>query len=160
MQITEVKHHLDGQIERFECDVVELQPGSHAILRYVGYRDKPLRDGRLYLPAGAIHTLAFFWQERDFLVYKLLSPDGTLYGHRFDVCQDVCITKEKIEFVDLLLDLWVDPSGEIHVLDEEEVEEQKARGLLTKQQLQVIEETKRYLLGNYRQILIEIAQAS
>jgi hypothetical protein len=54
----------------------------------------------------------------------------------------------------------VDPSGEIHVLDEEEVEEQKARGLLTKQQLQVIEETKRYLLGNYRQILIEIAQAS
>lgn len=157
MQITEIKQHLNGRTERFKCDVVELQTRNYAILRYVAQRDKPLEDGPLHLPAGAIQTLAFFWEGRNFLIYKLMSPDGKLYGHRFDVCQDVRITSENIQFVDLLLDLWVDPSGAIQTLDEEEVEMYKASGLLTEQQLAIIEETKRFLMGNYREILAEIA---
>lgn len=160
MQVTEIKHHLDGRIERFTCDVAQLQPAKHAILRYVGHRDKPLRDGPLYLPAGEISTLAFFWEDRNFLVYKLMSPDGVLLGHRFDICEDVRITPEKIQFVDLLLDLWVDPSGQIHVLDDNEVEEYRSLGMLTPSQLKIIHEAKHFVLNNYCQILVEIAHAT
>ena len=160
MPITEIKHHLDGRIERFTCDVVQLLPGNFAIVRYVGQRDKPLQDGPLSLPAGEIHTLAYFWEGRNFLVYKLAPADGILLGYRFDVCQDVCITRDKIEFVDLLLDLWADPAGKIHVLDEDEVDAHITLGLLTQQQLTIVERTKRFLLENYREILAEIAQAT
>ncbi len=157
-QITEIKHHLDGRIEHFICEVVELE-SDRAILRYKGHRDHPLRDGPLYLPAGEIVTWAFYWEGRNYLIYKLISSAGLLYGHRFDICADVCITQETIHWRDLVLDLWVDPSEQIYVLDEEEVAEYKARGLFTKKQLGVIEETKRHLLENYREILAEIEGA-
>jgi hypothetical protein len=159
MQILEIKYHLDGRVERFVCAVVELTSGR-AILRYVGRRHKPLTDGPLYLPAGEFVTLAFFWEGRHYLIYKLLSPSGKLLGHRFDICEDVRITQATIHWKDLVLDLWVDPFEQIHVLDEDEVEEHKARGLLSPQQLNIIQETKGFLLEHYREVLDEIARIS
>lgn len=156
MRIMEVKRHLDGRIERFICDVVELHP-DRAILSYLWHRDELLRDGPIHLPAGEILTLAFYWQGRNYLIYKLMAPNGRLFGHRFDICDDVHITRDSISWLDLALDLWVDPAGGIHVLDEEEVEAYKVQGLLTGPQLKIIQETKSHLLLNYREILAEVA---
>ncbi len=64
MRITEIKRHLDGRAERFVCDVVELVPGGRAALHYATRLESPLRDGPLCLPAGELHTRAYFWTDR------------------------------------------------------------------------------------------------
>jgi hypothetical protein len=154
MKITETKIHLDGRREPFACDALILRPDL-AIVNFIWNREKPLQDGPIYLPAGEIHTRAHFWRDRNFLMYKITLADGTLLGHRFDVCEKVQISKE-ITWVDLLLDLWVEPNGQIYVLDEDEVRDFQSRGLLAKNHLQIIEDTKEHLLKNYSQIIDEL----
>lgn len=129
-----------------------MKPGE-AVLRYVWHCDRPFRDGPIYLPAGDNLTLAFYWEDRHFLIYKHMAPDRKLFGHRFDVCESVRIYPDKIVWADLALDLWVDPGEQIYVLDEEEVANFKARGLITPKQLEIIEQTKQYLLKNYKRLI-------
>lgn len=156
MQITEVKRHLDGREERFVCDVIELEP-ERAIVRFEWKRARPLRDGPVFIPAGKSVTRAYFWAGRHYLLYRMMDLRGSLLGHRFDVSDDVRILpkQREIRWTDLLLDLWVDPRGEIHVLDEDEVAEAHAAGLLTGRQRAIVEETRAHLLGSYRRILVE-----
>ncbi|MBI1729152.1 DUF402 domain-containing protein [Candidatus Acetothermia bacterium] len=156
MKIIETKIHLDGRREEFACDAVVLKPDV-AIVNFIWNREKPLRDGPIYLPAGEIHTRAHFWRDRNYLIYKITLADGTLLGHRFDVCEKVQISRE-ITWVDLLLDLWVEPSGQIHILDEDEMHESQTRGLLTQDNLQIISSTKEHLLKKYRQIIEELEE--
>ncbi len=153
-KITEIKRHLDGREERFECELVSMKPGE-AVVRFIWHRDRPFRDGPIYVPAGDNITLAFYWEDRHFLIYKLMASDGALLGHRFDICEDVRIHSDEIIWTDLVLDLWVAPEDRIHVLDEEEVGIYKRRGLLTPRQLEIIEQTKQYLLKNHPTLIAE-----
>lgn len=157
-KITEIKCHLDGREERFGCELVSMEPGE-AVIRYLWHRDRPFRDGPIYLPAGDTITWAFYWEGRHFLVYKFMAADGKLFGHRLDICEDVKISSEKIIWTDLVLDLWVAPDHKIHLLDEEEVKMYKRRGLLAPRQLKIIERTKHYLLKNHKIILGEVTRA-
>lgn len=158
-KITEIKRHLDGREERFECELVSMQPGE-AVIRYFWHRDQSFRDGPIHLPAGDTITWAFYWEGRHFLVYKFMAADGTLFGHRFDICEGVKIHSDTIIWGDLVLDLWVDPHNRIHLLDEEEVEICKAKGLLTSPQRKIIEHTKEYLLRNYKRIIDSLTFSS
>jgi len=90
------------------------------------------------------------------LIYKLMASDGTLFGHRFDICEGVRISSNKIRWTDLALDLWVGLDNKIYVLDEEDVEMRKARRLLSAKQLAIIEQTKEYLLKNYKRIIASL----
>jgi hypothetical protein len=158
MQITEIKRHLDGREERFVCDIIELIPGERAVLHYATRLERPHRDGPLTLPAGEIHTRAYFWADRHYLVYQMRAArrDGPLLGHRFDICEDVRISPTEIMWLDLIVDLWLDPRGNAYVLDEDELARYQSRRLLTERQLRLIEETKLTLLQSYRDVLAEI----
>jgi len=144
MTITEVKRHLDGREERFECELL-VKRGDLALVRFAFHQDEPHADGPFRLPAGEVVTLAAFWADRPYLVYRLIDGDGQLIGHRFDVCTDVRIDDE-IHYTDLVLDVWMPPDGSVHVLDEDEVAEAEATGVMSPQQRTVVEQAKRYLL--------------
>lgn len=161
MQIVEVKRHLDGHEERFVCDVLELVEGERAVVRWRSSLERPLEDGPLRIPPGPLLTLGYFWADRTYLVYKMLRPGPSemLYGHRFDICTDVSITPEEIRYLDLLVDVWVDPQGNFFVLDEEELQEARARGLLTPEQLRIIETALAELRAHYREILADLPRA-
>lgn len=136
MSITEVKHHLDGREERFDCELL-LKRDDSALVRFVFHQDAPHKDGPFRLPAGEIVTLAAFWERRSYLIYRLLDAGGQLIGHRFDVCEDVRIGDE-IHYTDLLLDVWMPPDGTIHVLDQDEVENARISGRMTERQNAVV----------------------
>ena len=155
MRIVEVKRHLDGREERFVCDVLALEPGRRAVVRWQTRLEAPLEDGPLRIPPGPLLTLGYFWSDRDYLVYRMMrpDPDGTLWGHRFDICTEVSITEREIRYLDLLVDVWVDSQGNFFVLDEDEFKAARAQGLLTPEQLRVVEQTLRELRARYREIL-------
>ena len=61
----------------------------------------------------------------------------------------------RVEYLDLALDVWVDPSGRAWTEDEDEVVELFSQGLLSPQRLSLIERTQRLLLARHRRIAAE-----
>ena len=155
MQIVEVKRHLDGREERFVCDLLDILPGERAVVRWQTRLETPLEDGPLHIPAGPLVTLGYFWADRNYLIYEMMRPgsDGTLWGHRFDICTEVSITPEEIRYLDLLVDVWVNVQQDFFVLDEDELQDARARGLLTPEQLRIVETTLQELRAHYREVL-------
>lgn len=156
MTITEVKHHLDGREEEFECELL-FKSHDTALVRFAFQQDNPRVDGPFRLPAGEIVTLAAFWEDRPYLIYRLLDHRWELIGHRFDVCEDVHIDDE-IHYTDLLLDVWVPADGAIHVLDADEVEAARSNGLMNEKQATIVDEARRHLERHSGDVVQELDQ--
>lgn len=146
--ITEIKHHLDGRSQTFLCDLL-LRGEGVMVLRFQ-------TSGSAYA-AVARTTEAFFWEGRNYLIYRMFSETGELVGHRFDVCRGVRFGEDTLEWTDLLLDFFVTPAGELQALDEEEVAEAVALGRLDLEGQAILRDTRFLLEHEYTSILQEAA---
>ncbi len=154
MRVTEVKRHLDGRVERFDCRLVARRPHL-AVLRF-DHRAE-LRAGGFLFPARS-RSYGFFWRRRPYQLYRMVGPDGRLIAHRFDVVEDVRLDEGGVSYTDLLLDVWVDQQGRPRVEDEDEVAEYARRGLLSAAQRSRIERTRGLLLRRHAVIAREAAR--
>jgi predicted RNA-binding protein associated with RNAse of E/G family len=154
MEVTEVKRHLDGRIERFACRLVLRRPHL-AVLRFD--HKEARRAGGLLLPAGS-RTFGFFWSRRPYVLYRIVRPNGRLLSHRFDVVEDVRLGAGEVSYTDLVLDIWFDANGTPRVEDEDDVEDHARRGLLSHTQRQRIERVCALLLRRHRAITLEAAR--
>ena len=148
MRVVEVKRHLDGRVERFDCRLV-LRRLQLAVLRF-DHR-APLRAGGFVLPAGG-RTFGFFWRRRPYVYYRIEGPDGQLILHRFDVVEAVRLADDEVSYTDLLLDVLVDPSGVVRVEDDDHVAEYARRGRLSSAQQARIARTRSLLLRRHAAI--------
>src|SRR2546423_13683524 len=64
----------------------------------------------------------YYYTDRWFNIFDIATAGGRRKGWYCNVAQPASISKEYIEQVDLLLDVWVDPDGTPLVLDEDEFE--------------------------------------
>ncbi|MDZ4278541.1 MAG: hypothetical protein U1B78_05325 [Dehalococcoidia bacterium] len=80
-RITEIKRHLDGRVERFDCRPVLRRPHV-AVIRYDHERER--RMGGFVIPAGS-RTFGFFWRRRPYSLYRIEDQRRRLIAHRFDV---------------------------------------------------------------------------
>ena len=146
-RITEVKRHLDGRTEEFDCERVAVAD-DRAIVRFV--TPKP----RAGYPKGTV-TLGFFWRRRDYNLYRFVSPDGELLGHRLDVVADVTIEPDRLEYLDLIVDVRISPTGEPAVEDEEDAKRAAKKGLLEPKHVEAIDRALRAILRDHRRIVRE-----
>jgi hypothetical protein len=151
LDVLEVKRFPKGRKETYRCQALHLSPRL-AVLLFPHPSQR--RAGGFLFPAGS-HTYGFFWARRHYLLYILHGPDGGLIAHRFDVVDEVRLRPGRVEYLDLALDVWVDPSGRAWTEDQEEVAELASQGLLSLRQLGLIERTKRLLLTRHRRIAAE-----
>lgn len=152
----EIKRHLDGRREVFACQALVMKPHL-AIVRFVSSQGR--RAGGIEFPAGAI-TYGFFWRWRPYDLYRMVDPQGRLLAHRLDAVDEVRIRPEQgeVEYLDLLLDIWAYPDGNVRVEDEDEVADYAQRGLISSQQQARIERTRDYVVRARGRIMAE-AQA-
>jgi hypothetical protein len=146
-RITEVKRRLDGTEERFECEALLVTEDLAA----VSFTNPKAVGG---VPKGS-STLGFFWRRRNYDLYRISSPDGELLAHRFDVVDEVRIEPDRIEYLDLLLDVRVSPTGEVEIEDEDEVRRAADAGLLDDRRLEAIERALRTITRDWRRIVRE-----
>ena len=154
MRVVEVKRHLDGRVERFDCRLVLRRP-QLAVLRFDHHAR--LRTGGFVLPAGG-RTFGFFWRRRPYVYYRIEGTDGQLILHRFDVVEEVRLADAEVSYMDLLLDVLVDPSGVARVEDDDDVGEYARRGLLSASQQARIERARALLLRRHAAIEREAAR--
>src|SRR5579872_990951 len=62
----------------------------------------------------------YYYTYRRYNIFDIATANGKRKGWYCNVAEPAMITSERIEQVDLLLDVWVDPDGTSLVLDEDE----------------------------------------
>ena len=150
-EVLEVKRFPQGRQETYRCQALHVSPRL-AVVLFLHPSER--RAGGFLFSAGS-RTYGFFWARRNYSLYALRRPDGGLIAHRFDVIDEVRLRPGRVEYLDLALDVWVDPAGRAWTEDEDEVAELTSRGLFSPQRLALIERTKRLLLTQHRRITAE-----
>jgi hypothetical protein len=62
----------------------------------------------------------WFYINRWYNIFEIRTPEGLLKGWYCNIAEPASISADVVASRDLLLDLWVDPHGEMQVLDEDE----------------------------------------
>ena len=145
--ITEVKRHLDGREQSFECAAVHVTDSVAVIHHVLTERLGPYDAG--------IEARGFFWARRNYNLFRMSSPEGDLLDNRVDVIDSVSISQERIEYRDLLLDIRISPTGDITIEDEDEVAEAAEAGLLGVDELDLIQRTLQTVVREPRRIIRE-----
>ena len=79
----------------------------------------PLDLGFVVLEPGDRWT-EYFYAGRWYNIFEIRARDLRLKGWYCNVTRPALIHKSEVSAEDLALDLWVEPSGETHVLDEDD----------------------------------------
>ena len=116
--VIERKVRLDGSAEEFVCDVLALEAGRHAVLRYEVDRDWDVA-GTILIPKGTL-TISHYWADRPYNVYHWLR-DGRTFALYVNIADRTEIGPELVSYRDLVVDVLVRPSGAIEILDEDEL---------------------------------------
>ena len=149
MLFEEVKRHFDKPEETYTCELVS-RGADWVILAYVSDRNWVVAD--THLPVGS-KTLALYQVDRPQVLWRMSSPNGDLMGHLFHLCRDVVLHDGKVSYQDLLLDIWVNPSGDVTVLDWEDVDVCRKAGRLSGSDLDLIKSGEIQILNTWQDLI-------
>ena len=149
MKILEIKRHLNKPDESYSCDLLKRGRG-YVVLKYVS--ERPGRVGTVTFEVGST-TYAYYKTGRGYVLWRMLGPEDKLKGHLFHICRDQQVGEDRVEYLDLLLDIWIDAEGQLSVLDRDEVEECLAKGVIGEQDLAWIARQEREIIDNWSQMI-------
>jgi len=140
----EKKQFLSGIEVTFNCKLITLSK-KFGILKYIV--DKKQQVGSLALQSGTT-SYGFFWQDRPYILYKWFDKNGDVVGDYFSLADSVKLSENEFFWRDLIIDILVLPTGEIEVLDEDEMPKSLDKKLRT-----YIKSAKQMLLNNWQTII-------
>lgn len=112
----EIKKHKDKPDQQFTCELRGRGPGW-VVLRYHARESGQIADIRI--PAGST-TIAFYREHCSHVLWRMYDARLHLLGSLFHICQHIAITRHRVTYEDLLLDVWLTPAGRLRVLDRDE----------------------------------------
>ena len=83
----------------------------------------------------------------------MLSPGKILEGYLFHICRDLQVRETRVEYLDLLLDVWIDSEDHITILDRDELEACAEKGMIGEGELTWIAGQEQEINENWRQII-------
>jgi protein associated with RNAse G/E len=152
MKILEVKRHLNKLDESYLCDLLMRDNTHFMVLKYVNERAGWV--GGVSFEAGSI-TYAYYKTGQDFVLWKMLDPNHNLKGYLFHICRDVKLEEDRVAYMDMLLDVWIDDEGSVNILDRDEVEDCVADGIIGNEEVTWISRQERNIIQNWRQIIAD-----
>jgi len=118
--ITVIKRNPVGEEKtRYAGEVIERLSDGVVIEAYWTWAARDLGYAR-FEPGDRF--IEYYYSDRWFNIFAISNKDGSRKGWYCNVAAPAVISAASIEQVDLLLDVWVDPTGKSLVLDEDEFE--------------------------------------
>ena len=118
--VTVVKLNTSGEARiQYEGDIVKYLENGVVIQAY--WKRATTDLGYVRFEPGDRFT-EYYYSDRWYNIFDIADADGQRKGWYCNIAQPASIFAERIEQVDLLLDVWVDPRGVPLVLDEDEFE--------------------------------------
>ena len=148
----EIRLHKDKPTQEFSCQLLHRENDSVVLYYQV---QSPARIKDIKIEKGS-STIAHYWTNRNYVLWKFKGVDHRLLGYLFHVCNKPEIGSTFVRYEDLELDIWFDPAGTAIVLDQDEVNDCCRRGLIDSRELALIEQQKRHILKNVTTIIQSI----
>lgn len=144
----EKKLTLSGGVQTFPCQLVRLDEGF-GVLRHV--LDREFFVGNMKLLPGDV-TCALYWEDRPYTLYtwRLTRSGRTLYY--FNIADQVFLQSDEFLWRDLIVDIFIDLRGRVHVLDEDDLPAGLDSGLT-----RFIESAKAHILDHYPDVIREVS---
>jgi hypothetical protein len=120
------------------------------VLRYVADRD--FDPGPLCIKSGTV-TLAHYWSNRHYVLWDLRSPAGDRFGWLCHICRPPAISADRIEYTDLVLDIWFRADGTHVMLDQDELNDCVASGRLSSDEADAARRTAEEVVADFRSIV-------
>ena len=149
MKILEIKRHLNKPDETYLCDRIKWG-SNYVVLKYIN--EKAGRVGSVTFDIGST-TYAYYRNGGGYVPWKMCGPDGQLKGYLFHICKDLKVKNDRVEYLDLLLDLWIDVTGKLTVLDRDEVAACAAEGVIGQKDLAWIDSQEHEINKNMGKII-------
>ena len=149
MQILEIKRHLNKPDETYLCDLYKWGD-DYVVLKYVN--EQPGRVGSITFDIGST-TYAYYRNGGGYVLWKMCGPNGHLKGYLFHICKNQKVKADRVEYLDLLLDLWIDAAGRLTVLDRNEVKACASEGVIGAKDLAWIELQEHEITENAGKII-------
>ena len=116
--ITVVKLSPRGEIKiQYQGEVVEYLSHGVIIQAYWSHPTKNL--GYISFEPGD-RFIEYYYTDRGYNIFDISSTQGVRKGWYCNIAEPAILIDDRIEQVDLLLDVWVSPTGETLILDEDE----------------------------------------
>jgi predicted RNA-binding protein associated with RNAse of E/G family len=151
MKIIEIKRHLNKPDESYLCDLLK-RGKDFIIIKYVN--EQPGSVGSVMFDTGST-TYAYYGNGMGYVVWKMVNPHNLLKGYLFHVCRDLQVKEDRVEYLDLLLDVWFDPQGQMTILDRDEVQQCTAAGVIGESELLWIAQQEQQIVENWQQIITD-----
>ena len=145
----EIRLHKNKAPQEFVCRLL-FRTNNYLVLAFQSPTSSWL-NGRL-IEQGST-TIAHYWSNRDYTLWKFRDTNHNLIGHLFHICTDVAISKSSVTYMDLELDIWIDPDGRLAILDQEEVNACCEKGLINSYEHSLIEKEKNNIVLNFKDII-------
>jgi len=117
-RLLEIKRTVSGGEKRFACRVLSSHDGYLVVL-FVA--PEAMQVHGVHLPAGTV-TFGHFWRNRPYNVYHWLdAATGRTLGHYLNLAADTVVGEDRLEWLDLVIDVLALPGAPPRVLDEDEV---------------------------------------
>ena len=149
MKILEIKHHINKPDQSYLCDLLK-RGDDYILIKYVN--ERPGTVGSVFFDSGST-TYAYYRDGEGYVVWKMINPHNVLEGYLFHICCDLQVREDRVAYLDLLLDIWIDPGGQLKILDRDEVQECVQRGLLGERELEWIARQEQLVIENWQQIV-------
>jgi protein associated with RNAse G/E len=118
--ITVIKKNALGETKvRYEGEIIERSADGVVIEAYWTMQTKELGYTR-FEPGDRF--IEYYYTDRWYNIFDIASAEGARKGWYCNIAEPAAIFADRIEQVDLFLDIWVDPKGHILILDEDEFE--------------------------------------
>jgi predicted RNA-binding protein associated with RNAse of E/G family len=147
--VEEIKVHKNKETQRFLCAEIH-RDTDYLVVAFRSEKEGRIQD--IIIPQGST-TIAHYWADRGYVLWRMSGPDGTLIGTLFHICKDVTITDQYVRYLDLIVDIWIAPDGTTRILDEDELAECSSNGLLTDEELRWVDEQKQVICSSHEDIL-------
>lgn len=99
-----------------------------------GRMDVPFRCRGIVVADADYIWFRFWLPAHDQVVERYYDPKGVLVGTQIDVCMALACSADACRATDLLLDIWIDPMGQVTVDGEDAFEEAVRLGLFSASQ--------------------------
>ncbi len=145
----ERKRFLSGKEIVYDCELLTFQ-GQFGVLRYsIEHRQ---RVGSLILQPGTV-SYGFYWVDRPYILYKWFDEKGNGCGNYFSLADSVVLSPQEFCWRDLIVDVLVLPTGQIEILDEDEIPDSLDEQLRVR-----IERGKQVVLKDYKVVVEETTE--
>ena len=146
-EFLEYKRTYSGELQIFKCTLAKRTDDELVLIYRIS---KLMRFAGVDFPPDS-RSFGFYWKDRNYNVYHWKDPQGNTLLSYFNISKDTKINHNKVEWLDLIVDIAVHPDGRIEILDEDEIPEN-----MNSHDLLIIQRTRGEILGNLEVLVREL----